>query len=225
MQEGYQCGMLWGATLATGAESYRRYGNTDQAISQAISTTNELMKSFSDRAKCIHCSNITGCDWSKKNQAMKYLITGKLFKCLGIGKKWGPEAAETANTGLTGITSDKPKEVYSCATEVARKMGATEEEMVMVSGFAGGMGLSGNACGAVTTAIWLKSLAWCKRNQGTRDMYNPDAKDILKKFYEITDAKMMCNQICSRGFKTINEHTDFIRNGGCADLIAKVAHA
>ena len=41
------------------------------------------------------------------------------------------------------------QEPISCASEVAAKMGASDEEMVMVAGFAGGLGLSGNACGAL----------------------------------------------------------------------------
>ena len=46
MQKGQQCGMLWGATLAVGAESYRRSDNKNQAIVLAITSTQHLMKSF-----------------------------------------------------------------------------------------------------------------------------------------------------------------------------------
>ena len=35
-KQGYQCGMLWGASLAVGAEAYRRSDNRDQAIGVAI---------------------------------------------------------------------------------------------------------------------------------------------------------------------------------------------
>ncbi|MCK7536420.1 MAG: C-GCAxxG-C-C family protein [Marinilabiliales bacterium] len=43
-------------------------------------------------------------------------------------------------------------------------MGGTEEESIMVAGFAGGIGLSGNTCGALTAAIWYKMLEWGKNN-------------------------------------------------------------
>ena len=43
-------------------------------------------------------------------------------------------------------------------------MGGTEEESIMVAGFAGGIGLSGNACGALSAAIWYKMLGWAKNN-------------------------------------------------------------
>jgi len=41
----------------------------------------------------------------------------------------------------------------SCASEVVRRMGGRDEERVMVSGFAGGLGLSGNGRGALSAAI------------------------------------------------------------------------
>ena len=48
MQKGHQCGMLWGATLAVGTESFRRSDNLDQAMGLAIVTTQNLLSSFSE---------------------------------------------------------------------------------------------------------------------------------------------------------------------------------
>lgn len=39
MQEVYQCGMLWGAALGVGAESYRRHDDPARAIATAITAT------------------------------------------------------------------------------------------------------------------------------------------------------------------------------------------
>jgi hypothetical protein len=36
MQHGYQCGMIWGATLAAGAQAYRLLGPGPQAETAAI---------------------------------------------------------------------------------------------------------------------------------------------------------------------------------------------
>ena len=225
LQEGYQCGMLWGSTLAVGAESYRKYGNSNMAVNSAITTTQYLMKSFSDRARCIYCRDITGCDWSKKMSIPKYMLTGKMFKCLHIGKKWAPEAIEVANKGLSVAQSDNP--AISCATEVARKMGASDEEAIMVSGLAGGMGLSGHACGAAATAVYLKSLAWRKENPDAhpKEMYNQHAKAVLNTFYKETGSEMLCSNICGKHFNSIEEHTEFIKNGGCSKLIELFAKA
>ena len=35
-QQGYQCGMVWGAALAAGAQAYRLFGPGTQAESQAV---------------------------------------------------------------------------------------------------------------------------------------------------------------------------------------------
>ncbi len=45
-------------------------------------------------------------------------------------------------------------------------MGATEEESIMVAGFAGGIGLSGHACGALGAVVWYKMLDLNKKNTG-----------------------------------------------------------
>jgi hypothetical protein len=46
MQQGYQCGMLWGSALAVGAESFRRHDDRGQAIGIAITATQHLIKKW-----------------------------------------------------------------------------------------------------------------------------------------------------------------------------------
>ena len=225
MQKGYQCGMLWGAALAAGAESFRRYSDSGLAISQAIITIQNLLESFQKRAKCINCKDITNTEWSSKGSILKYMITGKMFKCLNIAKKWAPEAIQSAEEGLCDTSQKMHKKCLSCASEVARKMGASKEETVMVSGLAGGIGLSGNGCGALGAAIWIKSLKWFKKHPESRDMYHPDAKATLSIFYETTNSEMLCHRICGRQFSSVDEHTEFVKNGGCARLIDALAQS
>ena len=45
-------------------------------------------------------------------------------------------------------------------------MGATDEQMVTVAGFAGGMGLSGKACGALAAAVWMLGTRVVKQGRG-----------------------------------------------------------
>jgi hypothetical protein len=104
-------------------------------------------------------------------------------------------------------------------------MGANNEEMIMVAGFAGGLGLSGNACGALSTAIWLKSLEWVKEHPGKSAYKNPKAKAVLKKFYEITDSEILCHKISGKQFNSITEHSDFIKKGGCENLIDQLSES
>ncbi|MFP4042312.1 MAG: hypothetical protein ACLFPH_05125 [Bacteroidales bacterium] len=46
---------------------------------------------------------------------------------------------------------------------IKKKIELTEEESLMVAGFAGGIGLSGNAYGALAATIWYKMLEWGKK--------------------------------------------------------------
>ncbi|MCJ7691672.1 MAG: C-GCAxxG-C-C family protein, partial [Clostridiaceae bacterium] len=55
MNTQHQCGMLWGSTLAVGAESFRRHNDCGQAIAIAITATQRLVESFSKRAKTVNC--------------------------------------------------------------------------------------------------------------------------------------------------------------------------
>ena len=236
--KGYQCGMLWGASLAVGAESCRRNDDCCQAIAMAITATQHLMKSFSKRAKSINCRDITGCDFSSKLGLGKYILSGKFISCFTLAEKWAPEAIQAATEGLSRDQSDSPQLPISCASEVAKKMGANDEEMIMVAGFAGGLGLSGNACGALSAAIWMNALARQRKQTPSngnnckfpgivaseKSVY-PSATDTLKEFHDATDSKILCHEISGHSFKTMGDHTEFMKNGGCDKLIAVLARS
>jgi len=228
MQKGQQCGMLWGATLAAGSESYRRSNNMDQAIGLAIVTTQNLVRSFSNRTNTVNCLNITNCHLDTFFGMTKFMIKTTLkgmenSTCFNLAEKWAPEAIESAKKGLALQQTGLPKQVLSCASEVVRKMGGSDEEMVAVAGFAGGLGLSGNACGALSAAIWKNSLAWSKIHPGKSTWSNRNAKSTLKVFNNETDSEMLCHKICQRRFETQEDHTEFIKNGGCNKLINVLA--
>ena len=139
--------------------------------------------------------------------------------CFNLAENWLPEAIQSAKEGLSQERISTNKKTISCATEVAKRMGATNEEMCMVAGFAGGLGLSGNACGGLSTAIWMNSLKWIKEHPDKSAFKNKKAKATLKAFNKETNSEMLCQKICGRTFKTIDEHSEFIKNGGCSNII------
>jgi len=230
-QKGHQCGMLWGGALAVGAESFRKFDDENKAIAAAINASKYLLDSFEIRTKSVNCKDITRVDWENKFQMAIYMIKtiaqGFVFSpCFNLIVKWTPEAIEAANMGLAEkVNCIQP--CFSCSTELVKKMGGTEEESIMVAGFAGGIGLSGYACGALAAAIWYKMLTWGKNNQGkSQSMLNkPDAKKLLRIFYIQTNSEMLCSKICNRSFATIEEHSNYIKNGGCSKLIEALANA
>ena len=224
MQKGHQCGMLWGASLAVGAEANKRSQNSDEAIRLAITSTQKLLESFSKRTSTINCRDITHSNMDSFFGLTKYMIKTMLqgmnnSTCFNLAENWLPEAIQSAKEGLSQELIFSTEKPISCATEVAKKMGATDEEMIMVAGFAGGLGLSGNACGALSTAIWINSLAWVKEYPDKSAFKNKNAKATLKAFNKETNSEMLCRNICQQQFKTIEEHSQFIKSGGCKDLI------
>jgi len=223
MQKGHQCGMLWGATLAVGTESYRRSDDLGQAMNLAIITTQNLVRSFSERANTVNCLDITNCHLDTFFGMTKFMLKTTLkgmenSTCFNLAEKWTPEAIESAKKGLSQNQTVLPQHSINCASEVVRKMGASDEEMVMVAGFAGGLGLNGNACGALCAAIWKNSLAWSKLHPGKSAWSNPNAKRTLKAFNVETDNEMSCHKICGQRFNSIEDHNKFIKNGGCKKL-------
>ena len=230
MMCGQQCGMLWGAALAVGAESFRRYDDRGQAMATAIMATQSLMESYSKRAKSVNCRDVIGCDLSSKLGMMRLMLQIVLHGglnnslCFNLADAWAPEAIQAAAEGLSHELPDLSQPPLSCASEVARKMGASDEEMVMVAGFAGGMGLSGNACGALGAAIWMNTLAWCKKHPGENPPISKNyTAKIFNAFYDATGSEMFCHKIAGQRFKTINDHTEFIKCGGCAKVIHALA--
>jgi len=93
--------------------------------------------------------------------------------------------------------------------------------MVMVAGFAGGMGLKGHACGALGAAIWMNTLQWYKKHPGeTPPQYNkPNTNKIKEAFYGATNSEILCQRISGQSFRTISDHTEFLKNGGCDKVI------
>lgn len=227
---GHQCGMLWGSSLAVGAESFRRYSDHNKATAKAITATQHLMESFSKRTKSVKCRDIVGFDFSDKINEMKFILNSlpggfTNMVCMNLAEKWAPEAIQSAKEGLSHEQTDIPELPLSCASEVAKKMGGSDEEKIMVAGFAGGMGLSGNACGALGAAIWMNSLAWCRKHPGKSGYSNPNTKEILKTFNNETGSEFICQKISGQSFKTIGDHTNFVKNGGCDKLIKMLAHS
>jgi hypothetical protein len=223
LQQGYQCGMLWGASMAVGAEALRKIKNPDQATGLAILATQHVMDSFVNRTESIECEDITRCDFTNKKSFLKYMLSGKFVNCLKLAGKWAPEALDAASKGLGQDLEDLPQQSLSCASELVRKMGGSEEEMLMVAGFAGGLGLSGSGCGALAAAVWKNALIHNRKKTGKSANIDPNIDPTLKAFYEETDYEIQCDKICGQRFQTLDEHTEFIKKGGCKKLIAVLA--
>jgi hypothetical protein len=226
INQGHQCGMLWGATLAIGAEAYRQTQDKGKAVAAAIIASQYIMHSFTQQTGTPNCREITGYKLNTLKGMLSMMIE-TLWKgmenspCFEMAEDWAPSAIQAAEEGLEDEQIEQIPYAYSCATEVLKKMGASEEEATMVAGFAGGIGLSGRACGALGAAIWMKSLEWCKAHPGKNPPLfgNTAAKKLVKAFKEESQGEMLCRNICGKTFHSVDEHSEYIKNGGCAGII------
>ena len=224
--QGHQCGMLWGSALAIGAEAYRRFENEDQALAAAVSASQAIIHSFQNRSKTVNCKEIIGYDLTSVIGLVQFMFKAfrkgmKNSQCFNLADEWAPEAIEASKEGLDNkniVLDGKP---ISCASEVVKRLGGSDREAMLVAGFAGGLGLSGNACGALAAAIWYHNLIWCRENKGKRPSLfnNRVAKKLLTAFKAETNSCMECSKITNCEFTDINEHSNFIRAGGCEHLI------
>ncbi|HOW82715.1 MAG TPA: C-GCAxxG-C-C family protein [Spirochaetota bacterium] len=225
--QGHQCGMLWGSSLAIGAECFRRYDDQGKAIASAVTATGRVMESYAGKTGSVNCRDVCGHDFTRKIELFAFMVKFILHinrDCLDLADEWLPEAITAASAGLSAATK-YTQAPLSCASETVKKMGAGDEEAVMVSGFAGGMGLSGNGCGALSAAIWIRSLAWCRKNPGKSAYNNPYAKNTLQAFFSVNGPEMTCCKITGRSFETLDEHTEFIKNGGCCRIVDALARS
>lgn len=225
---GHQCGMLWGASLAAGAEAFRRHGNGGRAASAAMTAAKSLAESYSKRTGSVNCRDVCGHDFTKRFDLLKFMVKFILHinrRCFDLAGEWAPEAMRAAAEGLGGGQDGLSREPLSCASEVVKRMGAGDLETVMVAGLAGGLGLGGHGCGALAAAIWLKSLRWSREHPGKSAYGNPEAARLLKVFMETTGDELRCHTLVGRRFTSIEDHTEFIQKGGCAAILDALARA
>lgn len=225
LQHGYQCGMIWGATLAAGAQSFRLHGSGAKAEAEAINAARMIVDSFREQNQHINCLEITEIDKSSStmDMIMYFLIKGGTIGCFRRAAKYAPQAFEEITTALSKKNNPLPAPPVSCASMVAEKMGASDMHTVMTAGLAGGIGLCGGACGALGTAIWIKTMK-DKDEKKKADFKDPKAMELIEKFIKCTDYKFECTEIVARKFENIEDHAEYLRGGGCSEIIEILAN-
>lgn len=224
VQYGYQCGMLWGATLAAGAQAYRLLGPSPKAETAAITAAQRLAESLAAHYKSINCLEITDLNWKKpqKLKIVKFILKGGPIGCVRMAAKYAPLAFSEINTALSAEQDEVPSPPVSCAAILAQKMGASEMHRVMAAGFAGGIGLSGGACGALGAAVWIIGMNSRQEGVGNK-VISSRLNDTVDKFIRSTDFKFECSEIVGRKFESVDNHAAYLHDGGCADIIELLA--
>ena len=220
---GYQCGMLWGASLAAGAQTYRLLGSGPEAETAAVTTTQKLMKPFRARTKNeINCLEITELDMQNSRGALKFVLKGGPIGCFRMAAGYAKEVRSGIDAALAEEQPEAPPLHVSCAAIVAQKMGASGMHTVMAAGFAGGIGLSGGACGALGAAIWLSAMNQPVEMDGF-SYSGTWVDDLIQTYLESADYEFECAAVVGRKFEDVGDHADYICNGGCAEIIETLA--
>ncbi len=225
---GYQCGQLWGAALAAGAQAYRLVGTGPQAEAAAVIAAQRIVESFRARNHEINCFELT--EGLIKNPSAKKILNLFIKRgptlCFGIAARFASSAFGDINTALAENHIAALSRPVSCAALLAKKMGASDLHTIMAAGFAGGIGLSGSACGALGAAIWLTEMNWGRAEGADKLKYeSPRALALVERFLESADYEFECSKIVGRKFEDVNDHADHLYGGGCSKIIAALAAA
>ena len=223
LMQGYQCGMLWGSTLAAGAQAYRLHGASPRAEAAAMSAAQGLVETFRVRHQTIDCLDITDTNPQDKWQVfMHFFVKGGTIGCARRIADYAPAAAEAIRAAFSEDRREASCCPSNCAATLARKMGASQMHVVMAAGFAGGIGLSGGACGALGAAIWILGVRG--REEGaSKKVIESRIGEATERFLKSSGYEFECAQIVGRRFEGIDDHARHVRDGGCSEIIDALA--
>ena len=225
---GYQCGMLWGASLAAGAQAYRLHGPGTKAEAEAILASQNLVKAFRAQAKneinCMEISQLNLQGDAEISAILKFFLKGGPIGCFRMAARYAKVGYSEIESSLPGENIEAPVSPVSCASLLAKKLGASEMHTAMVAGFAGGIGLSGGACGVLGAAIWLKALNSSEELQLDGLSYSGTwVNEMIEKYMESSDYEFECSEIVGRKFENLDDHAKHISSGGCSKIIEALA--
>jgi hypothetical protein len=154
---------------------------------------------------------------------MYFLIKGGSIGCFRRAADYAPVTIDEINAALSKKYIEVPSTPVSCSAMLASKMGVSDLHTVMAAGFAGGIGLSGGACGALGAAIWIIGMNSIKKGDGKIDYKFPRANDVIDRFMKYTDYEFECSEIVGRRFENIGDHAGYLRDGSCSKVIKALA--
>ena len=185
LQHGYQCGVVWGAAFAAGAQAYRLHGPGPKAQVAAILAAQHFVEVFRAHNQHLNCLEITETDLRDNLKALKFFfLKGGSVGCFRMTGRTAPVAFESINDALSEDPGDPPAPPVSCAAVLAQKMGVSELHQTMAAAVAGGIGLCGGACGALGAALWITGMRIKEEGGGKLDEKDPRALTLVDDFRE-----------------------------------------
>ena len=235
------CGILWGASLAAGIQAQRRLATPAAARNAALTAAKSIVDSFVEEGNPEDCREIINME---KWGMMRYMTNGKTSLCLSNMVRQAPRFKEIIDSVVEEHGKQKKHEEFrNCATEAMEKVSKAIDLQQcdyphISAGFAGGLGLSGNACGALASAIFTVNLQYfLQRNkpkhsmlrsmmQGFRigDGWIDPSRKIVNDFREHFGTKS-CVCVTNREFANPRELSEYLEQGNCSDVIDFLAQS
>jgi hypothetical protein len=183
------------------------------------------VETFRASYNAIDCFEVTQLDWKNApaSDMLKFFLKGGPIRCFSMTASFARAARDEIDVAFADGKPEAPTPPVSCTVLLAQKMGASDMHTSMAAGLAGGIGLSGGACGALGTAIWLIELDNARNNAGKVEYNSPGAAEAIDRFLQSTDFEFECSKIVGRQFEDVGDHAAYLSGGGCAALIEALA--
>jgi len=237
MHQGNACGLLSGAILSAGLQATQRFDDDATRLGATLYAAVQLAESYPETSGAINCREITGQSVITLSEKVQYMREGKARQCGRLLMTWANHADMLIDEALTEFEKQDPgPSSANCSTETFKKIASTEElertGSTYVAGLAGGVGLQGRSCAALTVGILILTL----RHYAARRFPQKDSRflgtlhelgmarfrkrpaQLLEEFKREFDSEL-CSEIVGRRFTSPNDHASFIAEGGCREVI------
>jgi hypothetical protein len=154
---------------------------------------------------------------------LKFFLKGGPIACFSMSAKYAQVAFRDIDSAYSEKPPESPAGPVSCAATLVRRLGLSDMHAVMASGFAGGIGFSGGACGALGAAIWVLGLQKTTVASGSSGLTPPGADALMDRFLKAANYEFECEKIVGRKFESVNDHASYLQAGGCAKIIDALA--
>ena len=229
------CGVLWGAALAAGVRASRRIDDHRVAQIAALLAAKECVDWYASAGKTVNCGEITRL---KSWGMLKFMAKGNLRVCQGQLADNAADFHARIDEALEQAQSKKTAgALRNCASEAyrntAKQIGLeVEDGDVIVAGLAGGIGLSGNGCGALAATVFAISLKYfLDRKKPKHSMlrsnlqgfqigygWTEPSRRVVESFREKFGTKM-CSDITKTSFASPDELHAFLETGACSGVL------
>jgi len=238
MHQGNACGLLSGAILSAGLQATRRFDDDATRLAATMYAAVRLAEAYPEFSGAVNCREITGQSLITLTEKAHYMREGKARQCGRLFMKWANHADTLIDEVLSEFEMRDPSPSYvNCSTETFKRIASKEEiarsGSTYVAGLAGGVGLKGRSCAALTVGILVLTQRHyaARRNQRQDSRFMGTLHEFGFASFRKRPARLLeefkrefgsdlCSEIVGHPFTNPNDHASFIAEGGCHEIIS-----